>query len=143
MVVSGSVPTERIRATNAERENVVERLGRALSEGCVDATEFEDRAGRALAATTRGDLAHLVEDLPPDRPPRATAAARDAAHRHPALRAVTTLWMIVCTVSIGAWVLLGLAMSDFASPWWIWVVGPTGAALTMLWFNADRKSGRG
>jgi hypothetical protein len=57
-------PELSLRASDAERETVVERLQEALSEGRLTVTEFDERTRDAYAATTRGDLAALTEDLP-------------------------------------------------------------------------------
>jgi hypothetical protein len=56
--------TPDVRASDAEREQVAARLGRAVGEGRLTLAEFSDRVGQAHAATTRGDLAPLTADLP-------------------------------------------------------------------------------
>jgi hypothetical protein len=53
-----------VRASDAERELVVERLHRAVGSGRLTFEEFEQRAAAAYAATTRGELAELTKDLP-------------------------------------------------------------------------------
>jgi hypothetical protein len=53
-----------LRASNAEREAVVERLERAVAEGRITMAEFEERVTAAYAALTHGDLEPLVADLP-------------------------------------------------------------------------------
>lgn len=53
-----------VRASDTERELVVERLARAMSQGRLTADEFSDRAAAAHAAITRGELADLTRDLP-------------------------------------------------------------------------------
>jgi hypothetical protein len=55
-----------LRASDAEREAVVRRLEHAMLEGRLTIAEFEQRAAAAWAARTRGELADLTEDLPPD-----------------------------------------------------------------------------
>jgi hypothetical protein len=55
-----------LRASDAERQAVVRRLERALLEGRLTIVEFDQRAESAYAARTRGELADLTEDLPPD-----------------------------------------------------------------------------
>jgi predicted RNA-binding protein associated with RNAse of E/G family len=52
------------RASNSEREAVVDRLVRALQDGRLSPEEFEERAARAYAARVHGELAVLVGDLP-------------------------------------------------------------------------------
>ena len=52
------------RASNSEREAVVERLVRALQEGRLTPEEFEERTARAYAARVHGELTALLSDLP-------------------------------------------------------------------------------
>lgn len=53
-----------VRASDSERELVVERLQRAVGNGRLTVAEFDERAAAAYAATTRGELADLTKDLP-------------------------------------------------------------------------------
>jgi hypothetical protein len=53
-----------IRAADADREAVAERLRVAATEGRIELWELDDRLGRAYRATTYGDLDTLVADLP-------------------------------------------------------------------------------
>ncbi|MGA3489785.1 DUF1707 SHOCT-like domain-containing protein [Micromonosporaceae bacterium DT55] len=55
---------DRIRVSDAEREQVVELLGQAATEGRLTLDEYADRATTAHAAKTRGELAKLTDDLP-------------------------------------------------------------------------------
>lgn len=53
-----------MRASNSEREAAVEILQTAVGEGRITMAEFEERVQAAYAATTRGDLDALTNDLP-------------------------------------------------------------------------------
>lgn len=53
-----------MRASDAERDQVLDRLRRAHEEGRLNLEEFTERAGRALRARTAGALETLTEDLP-------------------------------------------------------------------------------
>ncbi|WP_240135614.1 DUF1707 domain-containing protein [Streptomyces sp. MUM 178J] len=53
-----------MRASDAERERVAERLRDAVAEGRLDMEEFEERLDAAYKARTHGDLEPLVRDLP-------------------------------------------------------------------------------
>ena len=55
-----------MRAGNAEREQVVQRLNRAFGEGRLDLAELEDRVTQAYGARTLGELRPLTADLPPE-----------------------------------------------------------------------------
>lgn len=58
-----------IRASDAERDDVVQRLSEHASAGRLTLDELEDRIGRAFAATTRRELTELTRDLPPATSP--------------------------------------------------------------------------
>jgi Domain of unknown function (DUF1707) len=63
-----------IRASDAEREYVIDLLQRAVGQGILDLDEFTARADIALAARSRTELNRVLLDLPdlvPDRPLRA------------------------------------------------------------------------
>ncbi len=55
-----------LRASDADREAVVRRLQRAVGEGRLTLTEFDERVRAAYAAGTRGELDDVAHDLPPD-----------------------------------------------------------------------------
>jgi DUF1707 SHOCT-like domain len=53
-----------MRASDADREQVAERLRNATAEGRLLADELEQRLGAAFTARTYGELDALVSDLP-------------------------------------------------------------------------------
>jgi hypothetical protein len=55
-------PDERL--SNADRQEAINRLADAQSQGRLSASEFGERSTSARAAVTRGDLAPLFHDLP-------------------------------------------------------------------------------
>jgi hypothetical protein len=57
-----------IRASDADRERITQRLQQAFTEGRLDHLELEDRLGQALTAKVNADLVKLVEDLPTEAP---------------------------------------------------------------------------
>ncbi|HEV3281892.1 MAG TPA: DUF1707 domain-containing protein [Acidimicrobiales bacterium] len=64
-------PDANLRASDAERTEVADRLSHHFADGRLDQTEFKARLDRAMGATTRGDLGGLFDDLPslPDQAP--------------------------------------------------------------------------
>jgi hypothetical protein len=54
-----------LRASDDDRQAVVERLARALGEGRLTVLEFDERTRHAYAARTSAELADLTADLPP------------------------------------------------------------------------------
>jgi Domain of unknown function (DUF1707) len=53
-----------LRASDADRDAVVDRLRDAAGEGRLEPDELEQRVDGALRARTYGDLAELIADLP-------------------------------------------------------------------------------
>jgi hypothetical protein len=53
-----------LRASDADRDRVAERLRQAAAEGRILAQELEDRLATALRARTYGELDAVVADLP-------------------------------------------------------------------------------
>ena len=75
-------PSGKVRASDAEREAVVERLRVAAVEGRLTLGELTERTGAAYTATTRGELVPITADLPevpssPAVPARPTGGDRE------------------------------------------------------------------
>jgi hypothetical protein len=60
----GTPPNANLRVSDAERNEVAERLSRHFAEGRLDQTEFKERLDAAMSAKTQGDLGGLFDDLP-------------------------------------------------------------------------------
>src|SRR5258708_35637718 len=76
---------QKMRASDADRQEVIERLRTALDEGRLKMDEYLERMGLASEAVTYGDLAPLYADLPETGPvarrePGAPPSAPPAAH---------------------------------------------------------------
>lgn len=70
---------EHVRASDADREKIVERLRTAMNEGRLNLAEFDDRVQQVYAARTYGELSPILSDLPAvrDRPaPRGPGGCR-------------------------------------------------------------------
>ena len=108
-----------LRASDADRERVAERLREAATEGRLLAHELEERLARALRAVTYGDLDAVVEDLPRALEPRPRRSgprgAFALARRYPLpagivafTLAITTLTLMAAVAAIalsGVWIL--------------------------------------
>ncbi len=66
----------KMRAADADRERVVERLNIAYSEGRLSKDEHDGRLENALSARTYADLDQLVTDLPATRATAVTLVAK-------------------------------------------------------------------
>lgn len=64
----GAPDHDHLRASDADRERVVEHLRDAMAEGRLDMAEFEERLEAAYAARTYGELAPITRDLPAPAP---------------------------------------------------------------------------
>jgi hypothetical protein len=74
----GPVPSPGMRASDADRDQVIDVLREAVGDGRLTADEFEERLTAAMASRTFGELAALTADLvvPPSS---STAPAESAA----------------------------------------------------------------
>ncbi len=143
---------QRMRASDQDRQQVVDLLRAALEDGRLTMDEYLDRMGLAYQAMTYGDLARLYADLPaagrllsqrpaaqPTTPPLAPASAvpRSAgpvlcgglARLPLALRVLWTIWLTAVSVNVVVWVLVSGGSGHLAYPWPLWVAGPYGAVL--------------
>ena len=68
---------EALRASDADRDAVIDRLRKAAGEGRLEPEELEQRVGYALRARTYGELERLLADLPGS--PGAAGAGHQAA----------------------------------------------------------------
>ena len=72
-------PAAEMRASDADRDAVLSELSGHFQAGRLTTAEFDERAGRALAARTWGELTDLLRDLPAARPGPRTLAATSPA----------------------------------------------------------------
>jgi Flp pilus assembly protein TadB len=63
--------TQHMRVSDADRQQVADRLAEHYGEGRLDKAEFDERLGRAMNAKTRADLSGLLDDLPQNGAPAA------------------------------------------------------------------------
>lgn len=103
-----------LRASDADREHVADRLRRAAAEGRLLAEELEQRLGDALRARTYGELDAIVADLPGDRVARSSRPLGGLAR--PAL--------IVAVVLAAAAVIAAAALiiASMLAVWGMWVL---------------------
>jgi len=92
----------RLRASRADREQVIEVLKAAFVEGRLDRDEFGLRAGRALASRTYAELAALTADIParlvwarPPRPARESVSRKAVVAAAGATGALVGMWPVM------------------------------------------------
>jgi hypothetical protein len=135
------VDQQKMRASDRDRQQVVERLRSALEDGRLTMEEYVNRMEVAYQAATYGDLAPLCADLPASNPVTAgpqTAATVPAAVVSRAgylaglpavLKVLWTIWLIAVSVNVAVWALVSGTGGHLAYPWPVWVAGPYGAVL--------------
>ena len=121
-----------LRASQDERDRVVERLRTHAGEGRLELDELEERVELALRARTRGDLAVLLRDMPrvPNRErsrrQRTVARASAAMALLPLLLAIVLFSAAPPMIAwmgwpiLGFWFFAGLPASSAGFAWCGW-----------------------
>jgi Domain of unknown function (DUF1707) len=139
----------RLRASRADREQVIDLLKTAFVQGRLDRDEFGLRVGLALASRTYADLASLTADIP--------ARLARARPPEPARESVSKKAVVAVTGAtaalIGLWPVMMLAppYPSFVLPvaliWFVLVMAVPAGWLALLhdWLvkRARRQSGPG
>jgi hypothetical protein len=106
-------PHSSLRASDADRDAVAERLRAAAVEGRLEPDELEERLHAALRARTYGDLHRLLTDLP------ATPVAWER-HRSQVLPAARTALAVALKVLLTlAVVAVVLVLVAVRATWWV------------------------
>jgi Domain of unknown function (DUF1707) len=100
-----------LRASDADRERVAERLRTAAGDGRLTPAELEERVEGAFSARTEAELEPLVADLP--MPP--------ARERRPARRPDLAPFVAVSLMLVGIWALTGMGYF-----WPVWPIAGWG-----------------
>jgi hypothetical protein len=144
-MAAGAVGRGPMRASHAEREQVIELLKDAFVHGRLTKDELDARAGRALAARTCAELAALTADIPAVRavipaaravsgPPRPVVVARHRPLARAAARsggclalAAAAVWasFILDPGGLGGdrpWAGLMLLLAQYAAIAGVWIL---------------------
>jgi hypothetical protein len=127
-----------VRASQDERERVVDRLRTHAGEGRLELDELEQRVEAALSARTRGELTALVRDLP-----RLPSSPRDRR-----TRAVARLSFVMAFLPLA----VAIAFFSLAPPMIAWLGWPIlgfwlfgglpGAGMGFAWCGWSRRRHR-
>lgn len=134
---------QKMRASDADRQEVIERLRTALDEGRLKMEEYIDRVGHATEAVTYGDLAPLYADLPesgavarpdphppaPATPPPAPPVRASRGGMPTPLKVLWTIWGAAVSVNLVIWFIVSVSAHHLIYLWPVWVAGPWGAIL--------------
>jgi hypothetical protein len=127
-----------MRASDADRHKIADRLKAALDEGRLSLHEYDDRVRETWAAQTYADLHGLVSDLPhpglsaDDVHARRAAERRRAARRMPtALLVLWTIWAALAAVNVVVYMLVEATADGDVYLWPVWLAVPGAALLTV------------
>lgn len=102
------VTTDRVRASDLDRDRAIGKLGEHYAAGRLDLDEFTTRMGAAQTATYIDELTALFADLPQElhRPPVERRVALPRPAPFPLLRlafplAAVALIMLIAVVAVG------------------------------------------
>jgi hypothetical protein len=138
-----------MRASDHDRQQVVDLLRGAVADGRLRMDEYVDRMELAYQAVTCGDLVPLHADLPAPGPatvetaaapmtappsvaPTGCRAAGVLAGLPAALKVLWTIWLTAVSVNVVVWVLVSGTTGHLAYPWPLWVAGPYGAVASQV-----------
>ncbi|HUE28527.1 MAG TPA: DUF1707 domain-containing protein [Solirubrobacteraceae bacterium] len=118
-----------LRASDADRDLVAERLRQAVTEGRLRPDEFEHRLGVALSASTYGELDPLVADLPTARVAR--------RNRSSVLPWIPPMLALAIAIPVALLVLAAVVfvLTGVLAGWALWL-------FLGWWFFAGRRRGR-
>jgi hypothetical protein len=105
--------TGHLRASDADRDQVAERLRAAAAEGRIGFDELEERLSKTLSARTYGELEAVVADLPSSPPAR----RQTWIPASPLVRAAIVLAIAVPVIMAAI-----VAVTAFLSAWVIWAL---------------------
>lgn len=126
-----------LRASDADRDAVAERLRQATVEGRLEPWELEQRLHTALRARTYGELDPLLRDLPP----RSVARRRDGP---PAASAGVLVMMVAVRLMVALLIVAALAFAfAVTAAWWllgliVWISVRTSRRSCSAWHRPPR-----
>jgi len=126
-LAAGAAGRGPMRASHADREQVIEALKDAFVHGRLTKDELDARAGRALTARTCAELAALTADIPPARAPSGLTRPLIPARRRPPVPARRRPLAKAAARSGGCLALAGAAV------WASFILDPGGAGVDRPW----------
>ena len=124
-----------------DRDRILSTLREHYARGRLTLEEFQERLDKLYAATTLGELDHLMTDLP------GTDLSRLPQRRAPgpvqvpaggavlARRAAWRFWLVVSVVAFVIWLLGGAS----GAPWFLWVAVPLGLLMLRRWLAGSHR----
>ncbi|MBF6229185.1 DUF1707 domain-containing protein [Nocardia abscessus] len=125
---------DHVRASDADREKIVDQLRLAMNEGRLTLPEFDERLQQVYAAKTYGELTPLLSDLPAQR--HSQQARAEGIPRW--ITIMWTPWVFVNALCVAIYLATGAGYF-----WPFWVAVPWGLALlipTTIGITTRKKS---
>jgi hypothetical protein len=107
-------PKPALRASDADREAVAERLRVASVDGRIDSEELEERLAAVYSARWVSDLDRIVADVVPPPPPAPPAVPAPAPYYYPPAQQLPTTNGLAVASLVAGFVWLGWLGSVFA-----------------------------
>jgi hypothetical protein len=102
-MAAGAAGRGAMRASHADREQVIEALKGAFVQGRLTKDELDARAGRALAARTCAELAVLTADIPPAPAVSGPTRPLVSARRRPLARTAAGSGGCLALAAVAVW----------------------------------------
>jgi len=102
-MAAGAASRGPMRASHADREQVIEALKDAFAHGRLTKDELDARAGRALAARTCAELPALTAGIPPTRATSGSARPLVPVRRRPLARAAARSGGCLALAAAAVW----------------------------------------
>jgi hypothetical protein len=90
-----------LRVSDAERNEVADKLSTHFADGRLDEAEFKERLDAAMGAKTQGDLSGLFDDLPPLATDRGGPVVPDDRQHRRRRRSIPVMATIMIVALIG------------------------------------------
>jgi hypothetical protein len=105
-----------LRTSDADREEIAERLRDAATEGRIAPEELDERLGTALSARTYAELNSVVADLPGPKPVRRRGSLGRMAGAD-----ITVVHVALAIAAVLAFALAIAALAIAGAIWVLWV----------------------
>jgi hypothetical protein len=112
-----------MRASDADREAIAQRLRAALDEGRLTIVEYDERLQQAYASTTFGQLEPLVADLPAPTPAKPSPEVAKRERQKRKMVKEWRDWASVTFILVAIWLVTSIASGG---PHFFWPMIPMG-----------------
>lgn len=133
--MAGEIERVDMRASDVDRAAVAARLQKAVDEGRLDITDYDERLQQAYAARTYGELDRVTADLPAPAPDVSLVKARNAVERRNTIGKEWRDWAGTSVVLITIWGITSIAAGNLLFFWPMFPVGIWAAILVAQLFE--------